>query len=95
MNGWVDAGPLDAIDEEDLIRLDHDGATYIIARDDQGGVYAADGLCVWLHSGMPASSGTIRLEDRCAQGWPGDDCTCDLSGRRPRRPRFRQAGWLI
>ena len=57
MSDWIDAGPLDAIDEEDLVRFDHGGATYIVARDDEGGVFVADGLCT--HEKVHLSEGFV------------------------------------
>jgi 3-phenylpropionate/trans-cinnamate dioxygenase ferredoxin subunit len=42
---WVQACALDDIDPEDLIRWDHDGRTYAIYRDEDGAVFATDGLC--------------------------------------------------
>lgn len=82
MSGWVDAGTLDAIEEEDLIRFDHNGSTYIIARDDTDGVYAADGLCtheqVHLSDGFvfgcilecPRHQGRFDLRDGAPKGGP-------------------------
>lgn len=85
MSGWVDAGPLDAIEEEDLIRFDHGGSTYIVARDDAGGIYAAEGLCtherVHLADGFvfgcivecPRHQGRFDLRDGAPKGGPVTD----------------------
>ena len=44
MTGWLRVGPLDDIDDEDVIRFDHGGRSYAIYRV-AGKVYATDGLC--------------------------------------------------
>jgi 3-phenylpropionate/trans-cinnamate dioxygenase ferredoxin component len=41
---WVDACNVDDIDEEDVIRFDHGGATYAIYRLEEG-FHASDGYC--------------------------------------------------
>lgn len=79
MSGWIDAGPLEAIEEEDLIRFDHGGASYIIARDDQGGVYAADGLCT--HEHVHLSDGFVF---GCVVECPRHQGRFDLSNGAPR-----------
>lgn len=78
----IDAGPLDAIDEEDLVRFDHAGRTYVVARDDAGGVFVADGLCtheaVHLCEGFvfgrvvecPRHMGRFDLADGACKGGP-------------------------
>jgi len=42
---WIDACAPDDIDEEDLIRLDHDGRTFAIYRSPDDEYYCTDGLC--------------------------------------------------
>ena len=42
---WIPACALDDIDPEDLVRFDHGGRTYAIYRDEDGAVFATDGLC--------------------------------------------------
>ena len=42
---WIDACATDAIDEEDLIRFDHAGATYAIYHSPDGEYFATAGLC--------------------------------------------------
>lgn len=41
---WIEAVPLSSIEDEDVVRFDHDGRTFAIVRigDD---AYALDGLC--------------------------------------------------
>ncbi|WP_339641286.1 MocE family 2Fe-2S type ferredoxin [Jannaschia helgolandensis] len=45
MAQWIDACAANDIDEEDVIRFDHDSRTFIIARDHEDNYYCADGLC--------------------------------------------------
>jgi 3-phenylpropionate/trans-cinnamate dioxygenase ferredoxin component len=42
---WVNACGVDDIDAEDVLRFDHDGATYAIFRAPDGEFFASDGLC--------------------------------------------------
>ena len=44
MSNWIHVCSADAIDQEDLIRWDHNGATYAIYRTEKG-FFATDGLC--------------------------------------------------
>jgi 3-phenylpropionate/trans-cinnamate dioxygenase ferredoxin subunit len=48
MAHWVDAAALDDIEDEDVMRFDHDGRTFAIYRIDDA-VYASDGLCTHEH----------------------------------------------
>ena len=48
MTQWVDAAALDDIEDEDVMRFDHDGRTFAIYRIDDA-VYASDGLCTHEH----------------------------------------------
>jgi 3-phenylpropionate/trans-cinnamate dioxygenase ferredoxin subunit len=48
MAHWVDAAALDDIEDEDVMRFDHDGRTFAIYRVDDA-VYASDGLCTHEH----------------------------------------------
>ena len=41
---WVHMCQLDDIDEEDVIRIDHQGHPYALYRTEQG-VFASDGMC--------------------------------------------------
>ena len=45
MTDWVDACAVDDIDEEDVIRFDDNGRTFIIVRDHEDNYYCTDGLC--------------------------------------------------
>lgn len=42
---WIDAIATDDVDEEDLIRFDHDGKTYCIYRSPNDEFFCTDGLC--------------------------------------------------
>ena len=44
MNDWIEVGGTDDIDEDDLLRWDHDGRTFVICNTQQG-FFALDGLC--------------------------------------------------
>lgn len=79
---WIDAGPLSEIEEEDLVRFDHEGRTYIVARDDADGVFVADGLCTHEHVHLcdgfvfgrvvecPRHMGRFDLADGACKGGP-------------------------
>lgn len=45
MTDWIDVCAVDEIDEEDVMRFDHGGATYAIFRAPDGVFFATDGLC--------------------------------------------------
>jgi 3-phenylpropionate/trans-cinnamate dioxygenase ferredoxin component len=45
MTDWIDVCAVDEIDEEDVMRFDHGGATYAIFRAPDGAFFATDGLC--------------------------------------------------
>lgn len=82
MSDWINAGPLDAIEEEDLIEVVHDDRVLIVARDDDGGVHALDGLCTHEHVRLcdgfvfgcvvecPRHNGRFDLRDGSTQGGP-------------------------
>jgi len=42
---WIAALPVEDIDPEDLLPFDHEGRAYAIYRDEEGEVFATDGLC--------------------------------------------------
>jgi len=42
---WIAALPVEDIDLEDLLPFDHEGRAYAIYRDEDGEVFATDGLC--------------------------------------------------
>ena len=48
MTQWIDAAALDDIEDEDVMRFDHDGRTFAIYRINDA-VYASDGLCTHEH----------------------------------------------
>ena len=45
MINWIDACSTDEIDEEDVMRFDHDGRTFAIYHSPDGEFFATDGLC--------------------------------------------------
>ena len=45
MPNWVDACATDDIDEEDVIRFDHDGRSFAIYRSSDDTFFATDGWC--------------------------------------------------
>ena len=57
MSHWVEAVPFDSIEEEDLVRFDHDGRTYVIVRTG-GRIYALDGLCT--HEAAHLADGLVN-----------------------------------
>ncbi|MEM7343068.1 MAG: non-heme iron oxygenase ferredoxin subunit [Chloroflexota bacterium] len=44
MSDWIRVCPAVEIDEEDLVRLDHDGQTYCVYNTDKG-FFATEGMC--------------------------------------------------
>ncbi|MBB3136675.1 MULTISPECIES: MocE family 2Fe-2S type ferredoxin [Rhizobium] len=58
--GWVEVCGVDDIDEEDLIRFDHDGRTFAVYRSSDGGYYATDGLCT--HEQIHLADGLVMDE---------------------------------
>jgi len=57
MTRWVDACATEDVEDEDLIRFDHDGRTYAIYRSPQGAFYCTDGLCT--HEQVHLSGGLV------------------------------------
>ena len=49
MPNWIEVCGADDIDEEDLIRFDHDGHTYAIYRSPDNEYFATAGLCTHEH----------------------------------------------
>jgi 3-phenylpropionate/trans-cinnamate dioxygenase ferredoxin subunit len=45
MSDWIDACATDEIDEEDVMRFDHDGRTFAIYHSPDGEFFCTDGLC--------------------------------------------------
>ena len=54
---WIDACATDDIDQEDLIRFDHNGATYAIYHGVDGKFYATAGTCT--HEDVHLSGGLV------------------------------------
>lgn len=54
---WIDACSTDDIDQEDLIRFDHGGATYAIYHGVDGKFYATAGKCT--HEDVHLSGGLV------------------------------------
>ena len=54
---FIDACATSEIDEEDLIRFDHDGATYAIYHGPDGKFYATSGLCT--HENVHLADGLV------------------------------------
>lgn len=57
MATWIEACAVGDIDEEDLIRFDHDGRTFAIYRSPDDVYYATDGLCT--HEQVHLSGGLV------------------------------------
>jgi 3-phenylpropionate/trans-cinnamate dioxygenase ferredoxin subunit len=81
MKKWTDVCAWDELDDEDVMRFDHNGKTYAVYRfDDQ--VYATDGLCthekIHLADGLvmshviecPKHNGRFDIRDGRALGAP-------------------------
>lgn len=43
--GWIEVCAVEDIDEEDVMRFDHDGRTFAVYRGADGTFHATDGLC--------------------------------------------------
>jgi 3-phenylpropionate/trans-cinnamate dioxygenase ferredoxin subunit len=48
--GWIEACSVDDVDEEDVIRFDHDGHVFAIYRSADDRFYATDGVCTHEHA---------------------------------------------
>ena len=82
MSEWVRACAVDDIEEEDVIRWDHDGHTFAIFRSPDGEFFATDGLCtheqVHLADGLvmdhviecPKHNGRFDYRTGAAKGAP-------------------------
>jgi 3-phenylpropionate/trans-cinnamate dioxygenase ferredoxin subunit len=82
MADWVDACGVDDVEEEDVIRFDHDGRTFAIYRSPDDEFYATDGLCthekVHLADGLvmddiiecPKHNGLFIYKSGAAKGAP-------------------------
>jgi len=82
MTDWIDAGGTDEIDEEDVIRFDHDGRTFAIYHGPGGDFFCTDGLCT--HEQVHLSEGLVMdYEIEC----PKHNATFDYrSGAALRAP---------
>jgi Na(+)-translocating NADH:ubiquinone oxidoreductase F subunit len=56
--GWMKVAEADILKNEDVIRFDHNAKTYAIYRDDNGNLYATDGLCT--HGNTHLSEGLVK-----------------------------------
>lgn len=82
MADWIEACLVDDVDEEDVIRFDHDGRTFAIYRSPEGQFFATDGLCthekVYLSDGLvmddiiecPKHNGRFNYKTGAAKGAP-------------------------
>ncbi|MEO9824808.1 MAG: MocE family 2Fe-2S type ferredoxin [Paracoccaceae bacterium] len=57
MSDWVDACGVDDVEEEDLIRFDHNGKTYAIYRSPSDEYFCTDGLCT--HENVHLEDGLV------------------------------------
>lgn len=57
MEKWIDACGADEIEEEDVIRFDHEARTFIIVRDHANNFFCTDGLCT--HEEVHLSEGLV------------------------------------
>ncbi|KPP91451.1 MAG: dioxygenase ferredoxin subunit [Rhodobacteraceae bacterium HLUCCA08] len=82
MTDWIDACGTDEIDEEDVIRFDHDGRTFAIYHGPGGDFFCTDGLCT--HEQVHLSEGLVMdYEIEC----PKHNATFDYrSGAALRAP---------
>jgi 3-phenylpropionate/trans-cinnamate dioxygenase ferredoxin component len=60
MADWIDVCDADEIEDEDVIRFDHDGRTFAVYRSLEGEVFATDGLCT--HEQVHLADGLV-LDD--------------------------------
>ena len=60
MPDWTPVCPLDDIDEEDVVRFDHDGRTFAVYRAPDDSVWATDGLCT--HENVHLADGLVMDE---------------------------------
>lgn len=54
---WIDACDADDIDQDDVIRFDHDGRTFALYRTEDDRFFATDGLCT--HEKVHLSGGLV------------------------------------
>ena len=82
MANWVEACHVDDIEEEDVLRFDHEGRTFAIYRSPDDELFATDGLCthekVHLADGLvmddiiecPKHNGRFNYKTGAAKGAP-------------------------
>lgn len=82
MSHWISAGAIQDIDEEDVIRFDHENQTYAIYHLEKGRFFATSGLCtheqVHLADGLvmgqtiecPKHNGRFDIPSGKAKGAP-------------------------
>ena len=82
MSDWVAVCAMDEIDEEDVIRFDHEGRTYAVYRSLDDTFHATDGLCthekIHLADGLvmddiiecPKHNGRFNYKTGAAKGAP-------------------------
>ena len=49
MSNWIDVCEADEIDEEDVVRFDHDGKSFAVYRSPEDTYHATDGHCTHKH----------------------------------------------
>jgi len=54
---WIDAGSAEDVDQEDVVRFDHDGRTFAVYRTEDDRYFATDGLCT--HEKVHLSGGLV------------------------------------
>ena len=57
MSEWVKACATDAVDNEELIRFDHQGRTFVIIRSPDDQYFCTDGLCT--HESVHLAEGLV------------------------------------
>lgn len=57
MTKWIEACEIDDVDEEDVIRFDHEGRVYAIYRSPEDIYFATDGLCT--HEQISLADGLV------------------------------------
>lgn len=57
---WINVCAVDNIEEEDVIRFDHEGRTFAVYRSLEGDVFATDGLCT--HENVHLADGLVMDE---------------------------------
>ena len=60
MADWIEACDADDVEEEDVIRFDHDGRTFAIYRSPDDEYFATDGLCT--HEKVHLADGLVMDE---------------------------------